>query len=107
MERIKVGSYKIIMCSYLNEDVAFIAYEITCQNCANIRTLYIKPKFFRQKIGSILVKLVENQLKKQGIREILLEVEPLNNSAQEFYRSLQFIKSQLQSSHLLQYKKVI
>lgn len=64
--------------------------QISGDRHGHIFLLYVLPKYRRQGIGSALMNTAENYAKKQGDRQITLQVFESNQTAQDFYQNLNY-----------------
>lgn len=64
--------------------------QISGDRHSHIFLLYVLPEYRRQGIGSALMNTAENYAKEKGDRQITLQVFKSNQTAQNFYRNLDY-----------------
>lgn len=57
---------------------------------SHIFLLYVLPEYRRQGIGSTLMRVAEDYARQRGDRQITLQVFCKNQTAQQFYQSLEY-----------------
>lgn len=71
--------------------LGFILGYMESSTCAHILTLDVLPEFRRCKIGTLLMNVFHDDMKKMGIPAIILEVGSNNIAAQRLYAKFQYV----------------
>jgi ribosomal protein S18 acetylase RimI-like enzyme len=64
--------------------------QISGDRHSHIFLLYVLPEYRRQGIGSALMQVAEDYSQQRGDRQITLQVFQTNETAQQFYRSIEY-----------------
>ena len=78
-------------CEIIASQNGFIVYRVTLDE-AEIITIGVQPDSRNTGIGSAMLCIVENELKKSGIKNIFLEVAENNTPARRLYESNGFVQ---------------
>jgi ribosomal-protein-alanine N-acetyltransferase len=70
--------------------LGFVLARIESPLCAHVLTLDVVPEVRKQKIGTLLMNVLHEDLKRQGIRASILEVNVRNAPARLLYEKLQY-----------------
>ena len=76
-------------CEIIMSENGFIVYR-TVLDEAEIITIGVNPEKRRQGIASAMIGIIENNLKKQSVKKLFLEVAANNFSAQKLYENAGF-----------------
>lgn len=70
-----------------------------------IAALYVEPSFFRMKVGTLLINVAENMVRRQKGNVLRAEVQEHNDGALRFYRSLHFEQTPVKLAHMIVMEK--
>jgi ribosomal-protein-alanine N-acetyltransferase len=76
-------------CEIIMSENGFIVYRIVLDE-AEIITIGVNPETRRDGIASAMIRIIENNLKNQGVKKIFLEVALTNIPAQKLYEKCGF-----------------
>lgn len=71
-------------CEIIMSENGFIVYRIAVDE-AEIITIGVNPDFRRSGIASAMIRIIEKNLKNQGVKKLFLEVASTNIPAQKLY----------------------
>jgi [ribosomal protein S18]-alanine N-acetyltransferase len=71
-----------------NEIVAFAIGQTGSRGCGHVVTLDVVPAFRRHKVGTVLIELLHEHFRSEGMNKSVLEVDTGNEAAQQFYDRL-------------------
>ena len=76
-------------CKIIMSENGFIVYRIAVDE-AEIITIGVNPDFRRSGIASVMIGIIEKNLKNQGVKKLFLEVALNNIPAQKLYENCGF-----------------
>ena len=76
-------------CEIVMSENGFIVYR-TVADEAEIITIGVNPEMRRNGIASAMIGIIENDIKRQGVKKIFLEVAANNEAAQKLYENTGF-----------------